>query len=61
MGRNHIHIAAGRPGASGVLSGEYLLSMLRHSPEMTDRTVSECPHLKLPCRDASELRDSYPY
>jgi 2'-phosphotransferase len=42
MGRNHIHIAVGRPGVSGVLSGEYSLCTPDYSPKVSDGTVSEC-------------------
>lgn len=45
MNRNHIHIAVGRPGASGVLSGEYSPCTLMGSPSISDQTFFERSHL----------------
>src|SRR5258706_4182095 len=42
MGRNHIHIAVGRPGASGVLSGEYSPCAPIDSPRISDRIIFKC-------------------
>jgi 2'-phosphotransferase len=44
MGRNHIHIAPGRPGASGVLSGEYSPRPLNNSSKISN---SEWSRLQL--------------
>lgn len=61
MGRNHIHIAVGRPGASGVLSGEHPSCTLMDITRISNQTFSGWSNLWLVCRYASEIRYSHPH